>query len=102
MGTIEHSSVKPAAGAGRLVARIPRSALEYASIFGALAALAIVSYLRLKGSQWEIDFSSTIDGISTVFGATFVAALKIWTCWTLFTIAGAGILLRLDDEMAFF
>src|ERR1700693_1706970 len=102
MATIENSSVKPAAGAGQGGARVPRTALDYAIISGALAAVAIFSYIRLKGTPWEIDVSSAIDGISTVFGATIFAALKIWTCWTLFTIVGAGILLRIDDRMSFF
>ncbi|HLI80006.1 MAG TPA: hypothetical protein VKV03_08485 [Candidatus Binataceae bacterium] len=87
---------------GNTVAHAPRVAVEYATIALSLILIAILSYLRLKGTPLEIDFSAAVDGISTVFGATFFAALKIWTCWTLFTIVGAGILLRLDDEMSFF
>ncbi len=64
--------------------------------------IATLSYIRLKGTPNEIDISAAIEGVRTVFSATFLAAAKIWTCWALLTVIGAGILLRLDDELPFF
>jgi len=83
-------------------ASVPRIAAEYASIGASLVAITMLAYWRLKGTPWEIDFSATIDGIKPVFGATFLAALKIWTFWALLTVVGAGILLKLDDGIELF
>jgi len=88
--------------ASSMMARIPRVAIDYAIVAGSLVVIALFSYVRLRGTPWEIDVSAAIDGIGTVFSATFFAAVKIWTCWTLFTIVGTGILLRLDDKIPFF
>lgn len=102
MAASGNSSASVEASTNRASGRVPRAAVEYATIGAALVAITMLSYWRLKGAPWEIDVSAAIAGIKPVFGATFLAALKIWTFWAFLTAVGAGILLRLDAEIDFF
>jgi hypothetical protein len=102
MAATGNSSASVEASTNRASARVPRAAVEYATIGASLVAITMLSYWRLKGTPWEIDVSAALNGIKPVFGATFLAALKIWTFWALLTAVGAGILLRLDAEIDFF
>jgi hypothetical protein len=79
--------------------RLPRR-FDIAIVACALLAIALSSYWRLEGTPWAIDIPFAIDGIKSVFAATIVAALKIWTFWALLTAIGAGVLLKLDPEIA--
>ncbi len=81
--------------------RLPHR-FDFAIIACALTAITLFSYWRLEGTPWAIDVPFAIDGIKTVFAATIVAALKIWSFWALLTVIGAGILLKLDPEIALF
>ncbi len=73
--------------------------LDCAGVLLALVAISIFSYYRLEGTPWGIDFSSAFAGIRPVLGATFFAALKIWSFWALTTVVGAIILNKLDADI---
>ena len=69
---------------------------DCAGVAAALLIISIFSYYRLLGTPWQIDFSAAFQGIRPVLGATFFAALKIWTFWALTAAVIAGIQLKLD------
>ena len=65
----------------------------------ALILISIFSYYRLLGTPWQIDFWAAFEGIRPVLGATFFAALKIWTFWAITAFVGAAVLIKLDPEV---
>ena len=69
---------------------------DCAGVAAALLIISIFSYYRLLGTPWQIDFSAAFQGIRPVLGATFFAALKIWTFWALTAAVIAGVQLKLD------
>ena len=82
--------------------RFAPRAIDYAIVALAFFFATIFSYWRLQGTQWQLDFSSAIAGIKPVFGATMLAAMKLWTLWALLTAVGAGMLLKFDADLGFF
>ncbi len=80
----------------RLSAPKSRFLRDCAAVLGATVVIAIFSYYRLQGTPWGIDFSAAVAGIRPVFGATFLAAFKIWFFWALTAVVIALVLVKLD------
>jgi hypothetical protein len=82
--------------------RFAQRAIDYAIVAAAFFLITIFSFVRLRGTQWQIDFGATFAGIRPVLGATLLASMKVWSFWALLSAVGAGILLKFDPEIDFF
>jgi hypothetical protein len=67
----------------------------------AVALVAWLAILRLEGTPYSNNFGAALVGLRSVLPATGVAALKLWSFWTLSAIVIGGLALQIDPALDF-
>ncbi len=79
-----------------------RSPFDFLALLAVAAAVVWVSAMairRLEGSPYAVHFTAPLFALRKVLPSTGVAAIKLWSFWSLGSAIIAGLLLQIDAGM---